>query len=242
MTDSVLPADATVSRRSIYFERADALVVADVHAGRADASAVEFPLGERADLTERLGDLLDRFSPGEVVVAGDLLHSFDRIPPTVAETVDALAACVADAGANLVVVRGNHDTMLAGEAGDRFDLDHRDAYRLADGETLVCHGHRPPEESARLYVIGHEHPAIAIEGRKHPAILIGPQTYDGSAVVVLPAFNRFARGSTINGLTGRDALSPLLSAGVGDYRPVVYDAEADESLEFPPLSDLQAFL
>ncbi len=87
--------DAQFRDRAVYLPAEETLVVADLHVGRDAASAVELPLGERADLTDRLSALLAAFDPREVVVAGDLLHAFDRIPEGVAETVAALGETVA---------------------------------------------------------------------------------------------------------------------------------------------------
>ena len=231
------PPDIAFDRRVAYVEPADALVLADVHLGRDRTSDVQAPLGEREDVVDRLSVALDRFAPGEVVVAGDLLHSFGSVPESVADAVVAFGDAAADAGARLVVTPGNHDAML----GAAFDGPTPDEHRLADG-TVVCHGHERPTADADRYVLGHDHPAITIEGRRHPCFLYGEGVFDGSDVLVLPAFSRLARGCLVNGMRGSDALSPVLSDGLRDYRPVVYDDGAGESLAFPPLGDLREHL
>lgn len=234
---TAVPGDLTFTSRAVYVEPTDALVVADIHVGRGEDSRVEFPLGEREDLVERLGDLLDRFDPAEVVVAGDLLHSFSRLPERVAEDVEAVREVVDRANASLVVAPGNHDTMLEAVEG----VETEPAYRLGNGGTVVCHGHERPDTDADRYLVGHEHPAIEIEGQKHPCFLYGPGVHQGADVVMLPPFSRLARGTVVNGMTGRDAQSPLLSS-VRDFRPVVYDDEAGEALAFPPLRELREHL
>jgi putative SbcD/Mre11-related phosphoesterase len=231
------PADVEFTRRAAYLCAADALVVADIHLGRDQQSDVQLPLGEREDVLERFGAALDRFGPDEVVVAGDLLHSFRYLPDEVAEALDAIAALVADAGADLVVTPGNHDTVLGGAFDGRTAPEHR----LDDG-TVVCHGHEFPDVDADRYVLGHDHPAITIEGRKHPCFLYGPGVLDDAAVLVLPAFNRLARGAVVDGMHGDDFMSPVLAEGAGDYRPIVFDEDADEALAFPSLSRLREHL
>jgi len=226
--------DARYRDRAVYLPGADALVVADVHVGRDAASAVELPLGERADLTGRLADLLDAFAPGEVVVAGDLLHAFDRVPEGVTETLDRLRAAVADAGADLTVVRGNHDGML-----DALDVTARDAHRI--GDAVVCHGHERPEVDADRYVVGHDHPAIEIEGKRRPCALYGPGAFRGGDLLMLPAFNRLAPGSTVNGMRAGDFMSPLVT-DADALRPVVRDEDRGETLEFPPLGEFRRLL
>jgi putative SbcD/Mre11-related phosphoesterase len=231
-----LPRDLAFARRCLYVEPADALVLADVHLGRDRASAVQLPLGERADVLERLGAALDRFEPGEVVVAGDLLHSYGRVPDGVEDSVDELWAAVETAGAELVVTPGNHDGVLDAVFDGPAPAEH-----VLDDGTVVCHGHERPEPGAPRYVLGHDHPAVTIEGRRHPCFLYGEATVGDGDVVVLPAFSRLARGVSVGG--HRDGfLSPVLSGGAGDYRPVVYEDDAGEALAFPPLSELREHL
>lgn len=249
--------DAQLRDRAVYLPAEETLVVADLHVGRDASSAVELPLGERADLTDRLAALLADFSPAEVVVAGDLLHAFDRIPEGVAETVAALGETVADAGAELVVVRGNHDSMLdsvwdsvRGELGagddaaansgdDRASVPTPEEYRV--GDTIVAHGHTAPDESADRYVVGHDHPAIEIEGARRPCLLYGPEAYRGGDVVMVPAFNRLAPGVAVNEMSARDFQSPLVR-DADALRPVVWDSDSDEVLSFPPLGEFRGML
>ncbi|MFC7080858.1 metallophosphoesterase [Halorussus caseinilyticus] len=230
--------DAQFRDRAVYLPDEDALVVADLHVGRDAASAVELPLGERADLTERLADLLAAFDPAEVVIAGDLLHAFDRVPEGVAGTVAALRETAEAAGATFVVVRGNHDEMLDSVL-EGTGISARGEYRV--GETLVHHGHARPEGEAARYVVGHDHPAIEIEGKRHPCLLYGPGTFRGADVVMLPAFNRLAPGTTVNGMGARDFQSPVVT-DADALRPVVWDSEGEDVLSFPPLGEFRRML
>lgn len=232
--DGVEPVD-----RACYLPDADTLILADLHLGRDVESSVQLPLGETENLAERLEALLDRFEPEQVVFAGDVLHAFDRIAPDVREAIETLQGLIGDANADLVVTTGNHDGMLP----EATDLDCRDEYRLADG-TVVCHGHEKPEADTDRYVIGHDHPAIRIEGKKHPCYLLGKHTYHDADVVVVPSFNPLVRGTAVNSLGKRDFHSPIVASGrpLGAYRPVVWDETGDEALEFPPLSQFRKLL
>ncbi|NIB99016.1 metallophosphoesterase [Halobacterium sp. R2-5] len=227
------PSWLTFGERAAYLPEADALVLADVHVGRDAASQVELPLGERADLLERLDALLAQFEPSTVAVAGDLLHVRGSVPDGVQETVEAIEAAVADAGADLRVVRGNHDTMA-----DAVGVDAEECAELADG-TVVWHGHDDPPVDGARYVVGHEHPAVEIEGTRHPCFLYGPRQHEGRDVVVLPAFTRLAAGTLVNGLERNDSLSSMLADPDG-FRPVV--VSEGETLAFPALGELRGLL
>ena len=218
------------------------LVLADLHFGKGEASTVEFPVGAGEDCVERLRGLLDYFDPEAVVLAGDVFHSFDYVPDSADEALAGTARAVRDAGARLVVVEGNHDTMLdtayAGDLHDEYVMD-------TDGDetVVVCHGHEEPETAADSYVVGHDHPAIEIEGQKRPCFLVGDGAYRRSDVLVVPSFNRLVAGVSVNGRLGstRPELSPLVT-GIAQYRPVVFDEESEETLTFPPLGRFSRML
>ncbi|MFB6094436.1 MAG: metallophosphoesterase [Halanaeroarchaeum sp.] len=220
--------------RALYHAGSETLVLSDLHVGREQTSAVELPIGARADLRERLAALLDAVAPDTVVLAGDVLHSFDRVPTGVSGTLDGLLEAIEDRDASPVVLEGNHDTMLA----TVLDGSVQTAHRL-DGETVVVHGHREPTIEATRYVIGHEHPTIEIEGVRHPCLLECRDQYEGAAVTVLPAFTRLARGVAVNRLAADESASPLLT-NVDRCRPTVRPNE--ETVTFPPLGEFRSML
>jgi len=246
------PLDADFRDRSVYLPDADALVCADLHVGRDASSNVELPLGERDDLLDRIDNLLTAFDPAEFVVAGDALHSFDRLPRGVEATFRDLADAVADAGAAFAVATGNHDTMLDsvadGGAADAL-ASVADEHRLSGGDdgngrdAVVLHGHEAPDADAdaELYVCGHDHPAIRIEGKRHPCYLFGEGVRGGADVLVLPAFNRLAPGTLVNRARSDQFQSPLLDRP-GSFRPVVRDDDAAETFWFPPLDEFRSML
>ncbi|WP_144799368.1 metallophosphoesterase [Halorubrum depositum] len=246
------------AERAAYLGRHDALVVADLHVGRGEASAVSLPIGEREDLVDRLRGHLARFDPATVVVAGDVVHTFDRVTDRVLGTLAALRdACDAN-GAALELVAGNHDAALA----DAWDGPVREEHVLdAAGapRTVVCHGHEAPSTAADRYVIGHVHPTIEIEGDRRPCFLRGEGVYRGADLLMLPAFTRLAPGVAVNDMRTGAFDSPLVT-DADRLAPVVVDpgaAGADdagradtaggagnvgEPLRFPPLGKFRELL
>lgn len=222
--------------RGLYLPEADTLVVADLHLGRDATSAVTMPVGEAEAVLDLLEGHLETVAPETVVLAGDVLHAHGGVPSGVPETVSALRESVRTAGATLRVARGNHDTHL--EAVGLADVS-QDAVRL--GDTVVCHGHEDPAVRATVdrYVVGHEHPAVEIEGRRHPCALVGPAagSTGDAEVVVLPAFSPLAPGTVVN--TRRDdPLSPLIE-DLAAFRPVVVGEDVHR---FPRLGELRVYL
>jgi putative SbcD/Mre11-related phosphoesterase len=209
----------------------DTLVLADLHLGYGPASNVDLPVGDAADVIERVRALVDAHDPTEVVVAGDLLHSFEMVPRTVEDAVSTLAGVAGD-DARLIVTPGNHDSQLdvvwSGPTAT--------TYRV--GETVICHGHDTPDVAAERYVIGHDHPTITIEGQRRPCYLVAEDAYRGGDVVVLPAFNRLLRGVEVNDMSAGDFMSPLVT-DADAFAPLVLDEESDETLAFPPLGEFR---
>jgi len=109
------------------------------------------------------------------------------------------------------------------------------------GDWLVTHGHEAPEAAAERYLVGHDHPAIEIEGRRRPCYLYGEGLYRGADVLMLPAFTRLAAGTPVNGARDGDLMSPL-ARRIGAFRPLVRDETADETLSFPALSEFRSLL
>ncbi|MFP8955671.1 metallophosphoesterase [Natrialbaceae archaeon A-CW3] len=241
--------------RAVYVPAAKTLILADLHLGRAAASTVDAPIDDGGDVRARLEALIARTNPATVVIAGDLLHAFSTIPDGVDWDVTRLERAVEDAGADLVVTPGNHDSMLETVFSGRTAA----SYRLADDETVVCHGHERPtlegddgaksqpqpkpklKPKPRRYIVGHDHPALSIGGRKLPCFLYGEDVYQGADVLMLPAFTRSAAGATVNNRRGRDFQSPL----VGDadaMAPGVRDDSSASMLWFPPLGESRRLL
>jgi len=210
----------------------DVLVIADLHVGRGAASNVELPVGEGAEMVERFATLCERFDPREVVVAGDLLHSFQTVPGPVEETLSGLKTAARKVGARIVVTPGNHDTLLdavwSGPTSEE--------YRV--GETVICHGHVEPAADAERYVVGHDHPTITIEGQRRHCFLASDGVYDGADLLMLPTFNHLVRGVEINGMRTADFMSPLIT-DADALAPLIWDDDAADLLEFPALGSFR---
>jgi putative SbcD/Mre11-related phosphoesterase len=211
------------------------LVLADCHVGRGTGGNLEFPVGSGGEMVERFRDLLVRHDPETVVLAGDLLHSFRTVPRTVETTVAGFRDACRDAGATLVVTPGNHDTML----DSVWDGPTESEYRI--GDTVVCHGHEPPETDADRYVVGHDHPTIEIEGQRRPCYLVGEDQYRGADVVMLPSFNKLNAGVVVNRMEASEFQSPLIT-DTDRLKPVVWDEQARQSRTFPPLGEFRRML
>jgi putative SbcD/Mre11-related phosphoesterase len=207
-------------------------VISDLHVGRSAASNVELPVGEGEEMVERFETLCTELEPDDVVIAGDLLHSFESVPGPVRQTLAGLKTAARAVGARIIVTPGNHDTLLDAVWSGPTEQE----YRI--GETVICHGHVEPQRDAHRYIIGHDHPTIEIEGQRRPCLLAGDNLYRGADLIILPSFNELVRGVRINEMSAGEFMSPLVT-DTDALAPTVRDRGAGRTLEFPPLGEFR---
>ncbi|HYP14385.1 MAG TPA: metallophosphoesterase [Bryobacteraceae bacterium] len=175
-----LPAESTV-------------VIADVHLGYAWAMRRRRQLGPVAEggVREKIRGVLRELQPRRVVLLGDVVHAARPHAAERALVEDTLREIAA--GAELIVVRGNHDRLFAQDYGS-LGLDTRDCWE-SDG-VVAMHGDKPVPVSNKHVMIGHVHPALGVvddagASQRIPVFLVSENC------TVLPAFSPFAAGFVI---------------------------------------------
>ena len=185
--------------RAVYWPGQRALLLADLHLGKAAAfrrAGVPVPAGQSAATLTRLSALIDHWQPERVYWLGDILHTSlatDR------DLEARLHAWLEDhPGVQFHAVPGNHDAALE---------------RLAPALTLLTEGtqrhglalcHYPDEAtpSAQPWVAGHLHPVVRLSGGgdalRLPAFIV-----QGDWGLILPAFGEFTGGAPMGPGDGR---------------------------------------
>lgn len=191
-----------LGQRALWWPARQALLIADLHLGKADTlrrAGILAPRGTTSGDLERLGALVARWRPQTLWVLGDLLHG----PLHAAPWLDAWRRFrEAHAGLAVQVIVGNHDRRLDGASlgvdvhGSAVDLD---GLRL-------CH-----DDDARSplpTITGHLHPAVKLPGvpRRWPAFLLRERG------LVLPAFSAFTGGGPLP----QDAAMRLIACVEGE--------------------------
>ena len=202
--------------RAVVWPARGALIVADLHIGKAAAfraRGTPVPRGTTNDTLARLSAAIASYGIGRVYVLGDFLHARQSLPSA---TLAALRAWrERHEHLEIVLVRGNHDRH-AGPPPRELRVDVHD--EVVAGPFVLAHH---PQPSERGYVLcGHLHPAVRVHGRLDSVRL--PCYWMRANVGVLPAFGAF---------TGAHEITP----GPGDR---VY-AVADERLFELPRRDVQ---
>ncbi|MBA2626692.1 MAG: ligase-associated DNA damage response endonuclease PdeM [Gemmatimonadales bacterium] len=174
--------------RAIYWERAHALTVADLHWGKAAtfrAAGVPIPAGTTADDLARLDRTLARTAARRLILLGDLYHA--RAGHRAETTRTAASAWRArHPDLDVLLVRGNHD-LRAGDPPADLGVTVVDAPHPATPFELR---HEPGVSESGYTLAGHIHPCYVMSGagrqwERLPCFVVGARA------AILPAFGSF---------------------------------------------------
>ncbi len=219
----------------LYLPNEKTLVIADVHIGYEEAlnkQGVLVPRFQFKDVYLRLEKILKKCNPSTVVINGDLKHEFGRISEQEWRETLKVLALISRYADKVILVRGNHDTVL-GPIAKKKDMAVVDDYKVDD--ILITHGHKINRKKAKTIVIGHEHPAIGFrrQGRieKFKCFLRGK--YKKQDLIVMPSFCLATEGSDV---TKEKLLSPYLKQKLDNFEVFVV---ADKVYGFGKIKNLK---
>jgi putative SbcD/Mre11-related phosphoesterase len=221
---------------ALHIKKHETVVFSDLHIGYEEAlnkQGVMVPRFQYGDVTRRLGKIIAQTKPKQLVIDGDIKHEFGTI--TEQEWRETLKVLDFLGGyAPVILVRGNHDTILGPIAKKR---EVRTEDELVLGDVQIVHGHRLVDvpDKVRTIIIGHEHPALSlrdsVRDESYKCFLLG--SYKGKSLIVLPSFNLAVEGTDI---LREEILSPYLKQNLGDF--MAYVVGRDEILPFGKLGEL----
>lgn len=168
-----------LGERAVHWPDQRALLIADLHLGKADVlrrAGIAAPRGSTGADLDRLQALIERHRPDTLWVLGDLLHGPLHEAPWLARWRRFRAA---HAALRIRVVVGNHDRAV--DAG-RLAIEREADAQVVAGLRL-CHA--PSAPGSMPYLCGHLHPCVRLPGvpRRWPAFSLRAQG------LVLPAFS-----------------------------------------------------
>jgi putative SbcD/Mre11-related phosphoesterase len=226
---------------ALYLPEDQVLVFADMHIGIEESlvkQGILMPKFHFKDLVTRVEKIFSALERGKkkvktVVINGDLKHEFGRISDEEWRNTLKMLDYLARKGSKIVLVRGNHDTIL-GPIAEKRNIMFVDEFIV--GDKLICHGDKIPEIPAgiKTIIIGHDHPAVSIYDnlRKETfkAFIVGK--HGRKTLIVQPSMNPMTEGTDVK---KERLLSPFLQKDLGNFDVYVV---ADAVYHFGKLNKL----
>lgn len=191
------------AQRAIYWAAQRTLLLSDVHFGKGAVfrrAGIAVPSGDTDDDLTRLDALIALFSPGTLVVLGDLVHGAATERSAWVQRVRTWRRAHDDLA--MLLVAGNHDRHFD-VASLGFDIRPEG---LATPPFVFSH--HPHAQASGYTLAGHVHPGVTIRDgwRKHrlPAFVFDRD------VAILPAFGTLTGLHEVTSAPGRRivAVSP----------------------------------
>ncbi|MGD2187127.1 MAG: ligase-associated DNA damage response endonuclease PdeM, partial [Desulfobacterales bacterium] len=163
------------------------LLIADPHFGKAASfrsMGIAVPSGTTRDDLNRLGALILKYQPEELVVLGDLIHSAKSKGSEILLQFEEWRTGFSDL--KITLIKGNHDRLSGRPPAElRFDQI-ENATRIGS----VMLSHKPSAHAGRYTIAGHIHPAVRLKGIGGQRETL-PCFYFSRQYAMLPAFGSF---------------------------------------------------
>jgi hypothetical protein len=205
---------------ALYLKKQRTLVLSDFHIGYEESIAkqgVLVPRFQFNDTIERLKKIFRKAKPKTIVVNGDIKHEFGEISEQEWRDTLKLLDFLSKHCTNIILVRGNHDTIL-GPIAKKRNINCLLQYIVDD--ILIMHGDKLPEDyllkGISKIIIAHEHPCVSLREEskveKFKCFLKGK--YKGRELMVLPSFNLVTEGTDV---LREELLSPFLQKTLDNF-------------------------
>lgn len=198
--------------KAVYWPARKALLLADVHIGKAASYRAlhqPVPRGTTEATLARLDTLLAEHECEQLIVLGDFLHARTARAPATLARVQAWRA--RHPGLSIVLIRGNHDRN-AGDPPVELGIDVVDEPYVVEPFALQ---HEPKEHPTLTVLSGHVHPVFVLCGRARQRLRL-PCFLIDEHVSLLPAFGEFTGGWEIEPAS----TSQVYLAGAGRVWPL----------------------
>lgn len=195
---------------SLWFRKDKTLILSDFHLGYEEylhQKGVLVPKYQAQEIIKELEKILKKVQPKTIIINGDLKHEFGTVLRQEWKEVLQIIDFLQKKCQELVLIRGNHDTILEPIAEKR-GIKIVKEYHISN--ILIVHGDKLVETKAKRIIIGHEHPALSLKDKskteKFKCFLKGK--WNKKELIVMPSFNPLLEGTDI---IKERLLSPFLT-------------------------------
>lgn len=215
------------------------LIFSDFHIGYEEAlnkQGILVPRFQFKDVIKRLEKIFSEVKNiNKIIINGDLKHEFGRISEQEWRETLKLLDFMARQCKEIILVKGNHDTIL-GPIAEKRNVKIAEYFIVND--ILIIHGHKIPNKNilkkAKTIVIGHEHPAVSLREdvriEKFKCFLKGK--YKRKKLIVMPSFCLATEGTDV---LKEKLISPFLDHDLRNFEVFVV---ADKVYDFGKVKNL----
>ncbi len=180
--------------RALYLPEEAALLVSDVHLGKAETfQSMGIPISNAVneENLERLRSLLTQVHPKKLLILGDLFHSRRSLVP---EVLTSWNHFLQETGIETTLIAGNHDRKLVSALPPLAMSCQSKAMTL--GSFLLSHEPEVDHKTA-LNICGHVHPVVKLRSRTDSLRLPCFFVEHDHQRLTLPSFGEFTGGYEI---------------------------------------------
>lgn len=213
---------------AVEFPEINIIAISDLHLG-LEASMTSrgnyIPEFQLEQVKEELSEVREKSVCDRLLINGDLKNQYST-SYSEREEINELMSFLNEEFDEVIVIKGNHDTFIE-ETLKEHNL--RPLKSFKEGKFFFTHGHETPEEDWETIVIGHEHPALALEDNigiteKVDCLL---HLKGNKEIFVLPAYSPISSGTEINRISSKELLSPILKDyDIGEFEAYAISREA----------------
>ncbi|MEL6856021.1 MAG: ligase-associated DNA damage response endonuclease PdeM [Cyanobacteria bacterium J06607_13] len=181
--------------RALYLPEVDALLVSDVHLGKAEtfqSMGIPIASGINEENLDRLRSLCQQTQPKRLLILGDLFHSKKSLVPDVLIGWDHF---LKESAAQVSLIVGNHDRRLVSALPPMAMDCQIEAVTL--GTFLLSHEPEVAQGSA-LNICGHIHPVVSLRSRTDSLRLPCFFVERDQRRLTLPSFGEFTGGYEVD--------------------------------------------
>jgi putative SbcD/Mre11-related phosphoesterase len=229
----------------LFIQDEKILVIADLHLGIEaimSRDGTYLPHNQTQDIIELISYYLKEIKPDELILNGDIKHSFYEPTEIENRDVQKFLRAISPLVKKISITQGNHDVLLSWAIKG---MDNVSIYKnhYTKGKYFFTHGDKElpkvlPEE-IKYIIIGHEHPILEarinkLQKIRAPAFVVVPIKKKDIILIVLPAFSEYSSGTPINPDSKNNLLSPILRNDVNLSECQLYALDKNrEVFHFP---------
>lgn len=220
------------TRRGVVVNKS--YIVSDLHIGQS-SNVQSMSLKDETDkIIPDIEYVLNSYDINKLIVTGDVFHNYKTPSDTQVKVLDDINNILSEKNCELILIRGNHDENTT----DYIKYSFLDYYNLDN--IVITHGHKLLDNlESELYIVGHIHPTIRIQGEVWPIYLVGYSQKIDSNIIVLPAYNKYQDGNIIKKNTNN---SFQYISDYSELKPYIYDSNIDQVRKMPKIEKISNYI